>query len=297
MRKVIITSAGWSPNMSESKEAAASALRQPQQRSPKYPYIGLDLALERTKAIHSKIREHAQPREVVAQAYGKPVTSSATMQTFSTLLQYGLLENVSGDGGRRMRVSDLAQTILHPHAPQERVQAATQKAALSPPIFKELWEKFGDTREVSEKIPLYYLTADREREHGSTFTERAANEVLRVYQATLEFAGVSDSDSGEEAAAGCSDSAPEGGQDRGGMQKPPPQPDPDTGGGQRAPERYKMAEGERELQTGLLSKSGATYRVIVSGRVGEKEIERLIARLELDKEMLADDEPTNATEH
>jgi ribosomal protein L7Ae-like RNA K-turn-binding protein len=49
----------------------------------------------------------------------------------------------------------------------------------------------------------------------------------------------------------------------------------------------KVATGERELTTGLLSKS-ASFRLIVSGDVGVKEIERLIAKLQLDKEILAD---------
>jgi hypothetical protein len=48
-----------------------------------------------------------------------------------------------------------------------------------------------------------------------------------------------------------------------------------------------LMEGERELTTGLLSK-GASFRLIVTGHVGEKEIERLIKKLELDKEILAD---------
>jgi len=45
--------------------------------------------------------------------------------------------------------------------------------------------------------------------------------------------------------------------------------------------------GERELTTGLLSKD-ASFRLIVSGNVGVKEIERLIKKHELDKEILAD---------
>jgi hypothetical protein len=45
--------------------------------------------------------------------------------------------------------------------------------------------------------------------------------------------------------------------------------------------------GERELTTGLLSKD-ANFRLIVSGPVGVKEIERLIRKLELDKEILAE---------
>jgi phosphoglycolate phosphatase-like HAD superfamily hydrolase len=61
-------------------------------------------------------------------------------------------------------------------------------------------------------------------------------------------------------------------------------------------QKAKLMEGERELMTGLLSK-GASFRLIVIGHVGEKEIERLIKKLELDKEILADasedDEPAN----
>lgn len=165
----------------------------PQQRSPAYPYISLDLALERAKRIYAEIRDHPQPREVLAKAYGKPVTSSATIQTFATLLQYGLLENVTGPSGRRMRVSPLAQSILNPHAPEEKVRQGLKTAALNPPIFSELWSRFGDASGLNDSVPLYYLTADRGHEHGGVFTDKAAYEVLRVYRTTLSFAGISGS--------------------------------------------------------------------------------------------------------
>jgi len=44
---------------------------------------------------------------------------------------------------------------------------------------------------------------------------------------------------------------------------------------------------ERELTTGLLAKD-ASFRLIVTGNIGVKEIERLIKKLELDKEILAE---------
>lgn len=49
-----------------------------------------------------------------------------------------------------------------------------------------------------------------------------------------------------------------------------------------------MMQGERELTTGILSKN-ASFRLVVRGKIGEKEIERLIRKLELDKEILSDD--------
>jgi hypothetical protein len=46
---------------------------------------------------------------------------------------------------------------------------------------------------------------------------------------------------------------------------------------------------ERELTTGMLAKE-ASLRLIVTGNIGVKEIERLIQKLEIDKEILADQE-------
>ena len=48
-----------------------------------------------------------------------------------------------------------------------------------------------------------------------------------------------------------------------------------------------LMAGERELTTGLLAKD---VSLIVSGKVGVKEIERLIQKLEIDKEIPADQE-------
>jgi hypothetical protein len=51
--------------------------------------------------------------------------------------------------------------------------------------------------------------------------------------------------------------------------------------------KLKVMEGERELTTGLLAKD-ASFRLLVNGHVGVTEIDRLIRKLELDKEILAD---------
>jgi hypothetical protein len=59
----------------------------------------------------------------------------------------------------------------------------------------------------------------------------------------------------------------------------------------RPPARRQQETGlmadERVLTTGLLSKE-SSFRLIVNGRVGVKEIERLIKKLEFDKDILAE---------
>ena len=51
--------------------------------------------------------------------------------------------------------------------------------------------------------------------------------------------------------------------------------------------RAKLMAHELELTAGLLSKD-ANVRLIVSGPIGVKEIERLIKKLEFDKDILAE---------
>lgn len=51
----------------------------------------------------------------------------------------------------------------------------------------------------------------------------------------------------------------------------------------------RSMEGERELSTGMLAK-GASFRLIVKGQIGAREIDRLISKLKLDREILADED-------
>ena len=51
-----------------------------------------------------------------------------------------------------------------------------------------------------------------------------------------------------------------------------------------------LMQGEREITKGLLSKD-VSFRLIVSGHIGAKEIELLIKKLEIDKEILAEIDP------
>ena len=56
-----------------------------------------------------------------------------------------------------------------------------------------------------------------------------------------------------------------------------------------------IMEEEREWTTGLLSKE-TSFRLIVSGPIGVREIDRLIRKLELDKEILAEQDENENSE-
>ncbi len=257
-------------------------------RSPTYPYISLDLAIERAKKIFSQVKDHAQTREVMARVYGKPVTSSATIQTFATLQQYGLIEAVGPGLLKRLKVSTPTIILSNPYAPEKDIAQAKRHCALHPKIFRELWGRF-ETADLHDDVILYYLTREREAETGgAVFTEKAAREVLRVYRATLAYAGLASSDKSEPVELGENGDDSQG-EEVASVTAPASTPEP-TAPAVARPQKTERAmvltSDERVLQTGMLSPT-SEYRVLVTGKVGVKEIEWLIKKLEMDKEILA----------
>lgn len=120
-----------------------------------------------------------------------------------------------------------------------------------------------------------------ENGYNSTYAPR----FLSVYDETIAFAGLSDSDK-IEITNDENGSSFEGEKNNVFQRNEGNSPEkfpPSTSKG------FALMAGERVLQDGILSQN-ATYRIIVNGKVGPKEIDRLIKKLEVDKEILAEPE-------
>lgn len=79
-------------------------------------------------------RATVHPDDAV-KAMGYQGPSGASRSRLGALRQYGLLEDAKGG----VKLTDLALTILHP-ANEEELQGALATAAITPPLFKELWD-------------------------------------------------------------------------------------------------------------------------------------------------------------
>ena len=235
-------------------------------RSPNYPYIGLPVAIERVRKIYDKEHQGRMSKQVVAKHLGFGGLNGVSMSVISALGKYGLLASIDDD----MQVSDDALSILvDPPESEDRAQAI-RRAALKPELFTELQKHFGGT------VPSDVNLLAHLQKHG--FTANAAALAAKSFRETMELISVQAPD--VHASGGAVSQGK-------GMQPEPQQKTPAT--------PARIASGERELTTGLLSKS-ASFRLIVSGDVGVKEIDRLIAKLQLDKEILADpDAPTDVS--
>ena len=148
-----------------------------------------------------------------------------------------------------------------------------KQVALKPKWIAHFWGKWAADK-VPDEIRLDTLVLDHK------FNENAAPTFLRVYDETIAFAGLSDSDKVALPEDGTASEDEEGDLPDDSDNLPPPPPP----GGKKD---IKIMAGERELTTGILARD-ASFRLIVSGKIGAKEIDRLIAKLQLDKEILAE---------
>jgi hypothetical protein len=244
-------------------------------RSPNYPYIGLPAAIERVRKVYDKEHQGRMSKLVVAKHLGFGGLNGISVSVISALGKYGLLANI----GDELQVSDDALTILVDPPDSEDHAQALRRAALKPELFTELHKHFGGTIPSDVNL-LAYL-----QKHG--FTANAAALAAKSFRETMQLI------SGQTRAShDMVGKSPEGVGTPAGKPFEPPKP----------PSAIKLMASERELTTGLLSKN-ASFRLIVSGDIGVREIERLIAKLQLDKEILAEPEsgpasaePKNPTE-
>lgn len=179
-------------------------------RSPSFPFIPLKTAVERLTAFEEHHKRSPVPSDRVGPAWGmKPKTSQAA-QTLAALKAYGLLETHRGDGGRAIVVSDDGRTYLR--AQQDSIkQEVLRRSALRPKQIETYWRDWKDDR------PADAACLDALVLRGG-FSQDGAEKFLRVYDATIDYAGLSGSDKIPAAA----DNPQIGGGDEDADELPPP---------------------------------------------------------------------------
>jgi hypothetical protein len=247
-------------------------------RSPNYPNISLGPALEAMRPAFQKENRNKMSRSVLAKHLGYSSLNGRALGKIGAVRAYGLIEG-SGD---ELRITDDAVAALNaPHLSHERLEALS-RLAHRPALFQDLAKEFPDTAPSLDNL-IFSLVKKQ-------FTPDAAEKAAKSYLATMMLAGggnQSYNPPDEEL-----DQVEEVDKEPNGWTSKPPtswSKPPETAPPPLSASSGKVAimAGERELTTGLLAK-GASFRLIVSGAIGVKEIDRLIQKLQIDKEILAD---------
>ena len=160
-------------------------------RSPSYPSMSLQAAVEAVKAIEGKYRSAPVDREVAARLMGFTSLNGSANKALAALSSYGLVER-SGKG--MMRVTSRAKNIIHPNDQLMRIEAL-RAAADEPKLFQGIRDRFPDLEVPPEEGVRQHLNREG-------FNASAIAPATRAFMETAEFLqeeGVSESHREEDA--------------------------------------------------------------------------------------------------
>lgn len=177
--------------MSETTETPPRRKRRNTGRSPAYPAISLDKAMQRVKQLYDQDRQYPIPVAKVASTWGYANLNGPAALAVSALKKFGLVDDEGSKEERTIAVSDLAVQILN-HPAEDARERAIKEAALRPPIHREMWDQYG-TNLPSEATLEWRLTRDR------GFTDTGAKEFIREYVDTIIYAKLGEEDASSSA--------------------------------------------------------------------------------------------------
>lgn len=251
-------------------------------RSPNYPSMSLGDAIESIRKVYAEEKRSKFPRLSLAMHLGYSSLNGRALSKIGAIRAYGLLD------GREdtLSVSPTAIALLSAPKDSEDFRLALHEAFNSPPLFARI-------AAAHEEMPSPQTLRWWLEKEG--YVGDAADKALKVYLDSSEVVNSYEGDYDGNASADIEQqpNAVEvamSGFMSGKGQPPYPAAQKTIDDAKCGKESLAMGVQERVLQSGMLSKQ-ATYRVIVSGPVGTAEIERLLKKLEMDKEILADPDP------
>lgn len=156
------------------------------QRSPSSPFISLKRAVQRAEEFFRGFKRHPARVPDVVKHWGYEAKSSGGSQTIAALKQFGLLDDIGLGEARKLRLSELAMKILEDERPGAKEKALAE-AALRPRLIGEYFGIWGRDRPTDQHCIS-------ELKFEKNFTDDAARRFLMVYDETIPYARVAESD-------------------------------------------------------------------------------------------------------
>lgn len=163
-------------------------------RSPSYPAIDLETAVERARAVHELAGSHRAPVKAIVEAWGYSLKSSGGLLTLAALKKFGLAEDEGKRDARQLWLTTLGRELVFfgtNHDSSEWTERI-RSAALIPAIHAELWSKY-DGQLPGDQVIRHYLVFER------GFSDSAATELLAEFRRTLAFARIDGPTEGDAA--------------------------------------------------------------------------------------------------
>ena len=152
-------------------------------RSPQYPFVNLETALDLLRALYQKVERGAFLPTDAAKAWGFNTVSGMTRSKITALRQYGLIEGKTrGKDAESPKLSlrGVALARRNPTVFDKEYLSELQEAALAPPAFREIH----DMPDATDELLQHQLVVEKD------FTEDGAKRCIEAYRATIQFANL-----------------------------------------------------------------------------------------------------------
>lgn len=259
--------------------------KQKRVRSPAYPAVSLKTALKKAYEFYKVEGRNEAYQSVALTHWGYAPASGIGMQLAAALSSYGLTDASGSGSNRKVKLSQIAlKILLDDREDSSQKKQYIQSLALKPKINQKLWNLWGADLPSAANMKHHLIFEE-------AFNEKSVSGFVKDYIETIEFAGLdSSNDHGdsEESAPSENPASDEGkldGRSDGSTKTIQPSSEPkgppaSVGAGQAEIEIAKFPVGRN-----------CTIRIISNRSVGTKEIEALVAQLQLNLELgLFDDE-------
>lgn len=272
--------------MSEKNSIQKDEFKKALTRGSPYPSLSLPDSVLRAKTLWEEERQSLVPVNVAVRHFGYAESSSGGRQTIATLLQFGLLHSEGSNEKRVVRLTERALTILLAEEESDERLRALKEAVWMPKLYSEILTRWPDGIPKSDTSISYFLLKEK------NFNPKVLASFIRDLRASFVFASVGQS-------ADATDSAlTSGGPQIAPLSSPamdlhvPVQVAHEVTVSQVAPIAHRevtVANDEIEWLRGALSKE-TTFRLLVKGGLGGREIGRLIKLLQAQKLILEEDD-------
>ncbi len=161
------------------------------QKSPNYPFMGLEIAIDKARLLYEKDGKAGAPRVVALKywGYNNPRSGSAG-RTVSALKKFGLTED---KGGRIVPSQSTIDLLVYPKE-SDKYKQAIRSCSLKPKIYRDLWEKYKNGLPSNEALRAELIAEQN-------FNPKQVDAFIDNFRKTLHFAGLLneyDSESGRE---------------------------------------------------------------------------------------------------
>ena len=157
-------------------------------RSPANPAYPLDLAVQYAKELYAGLKRdlHAMvPRDVIYSNWALNSVSEGDAR-IAALKQYGLLFEQGQSDQKRLQLTALAKEICLEMTPEKTHLELLQEVALTPKIYRHLWNKFGHGQQhpSDEELEEELLMLN--------FNPKSTRKVISNFKRTVTYARLMD---------------------------------------------------------------------------------------------------------